>query len=149
MRIETAYAMLELTFPSTRDEVKKAFHRLAHIHHPDKGGNAEDFKRINGAYQFLIQRGYWDALASEQTASQQTERTASKGQPNGWEKGGFMYDESTHRYCVLDDDGNVMRSWSKDPDESTIDALSWRDLDYSIDFKDYNGHLTGGDKRLS
>lgn len=26
--------------------VKKAFLRLAHIHHPDKGGNAETFKKI-------------------------------------------------------------------------------------------------------
>ena len=49
MKIEDAYKLLGVVFPATRDEVKKAFHRLAHIHHPDKGGDVETFKQINTA----------------------------------------------------------------------------------------------------
>lgn len=45
--------ILELTAPATPDEIKKAFRRLAHVHHPDKGGDAEKFKEINEAYQQL------------------------------------------------------------------------------------------------
>lgn len=36
------------------DEIKKAFRKKAHEHHPDKGnGNADKFKEINEAYQVL------------------------------------------------------------------------------------------------
>jgi curved DNA-binding protein CbpA len=33
--------------------VKKAFVRLARIHHPDKGGSAERFRRVREAYEVL------------------------------------------------------------------------------------------------
>ena len=35
------------------DEIKSAFKKLAMIHHPDRGGDAEKFKEINNAYQTL------------------------------------------------------------------------------------------------
>jgi DnaJ-class molecular chaperone len=63
--MEKHYKTLELQFPATRDEVKKAFHRLAHVHHPDKGGDEGRFKEINEAYSILIKRGYWDVLSQE------------------------------------------------------------------------------------
>ena len=34
-------------------EIKKAFYKLAHKYHPDKGGSSEKFKEINEAYQIL------------------------------------------------------------------------------------------------
>lgn len=39
---------LHLTQP---EEVKKEFRRLAMIHHPDKGGQAADFRELNRMYQ--------------------------------------------------------------------------------------------------
>ena len=38
---------------ATDDEIKKAFRRLAHEHHPDKGGDQQKFKDVNEAYQVL------------------------------------------------------------------------------------------------
>lgn len=159
MRIDRAYGLLELTPPASLEEVKKAFHRLAHIHHPDKGGDVEKFKEINGAYQFLSQKGYWDTIVHRPASD--TDGASRSYYGRKWEdvkrqetydysayKKSFIYDESTKRYCIIDEDGNVISSWSKDPDDA-IDATSWRDLDHSVDFKDYNQHLTAGNKRIS
>jgi molecular chaperone DnaJ len=47
------YQILGLKKEATAEEIKKAFHRLAHQYHPDKGGNEAKFKEINEAYQVL------------------------------------------------------------------------------------------------
>ena len=39
---------------ATVNEIKAAYRKLAHQHHPDKGGDAEKFKQVNKAYQELI-----------------------------------------------------------------------------------------------
>lgn len=48
------YKILELQFGAKKEDVKKAYRRLAHIHHPDKGGDAAKFKEINAAYNALM-----------------------------------------------------------------------------------------------
>lgn len=48
------YQVLGVTKGVSDEEIKSAFRKLAHQHHPDKpGGNAEKFKEINEAYQTL------------------------------------------------------------------------------------------------
>lgn len=48
------YSILGVSKSATEAEVKQAFRKLAHEHHPDKGtGNEEKFKEINEAYQVL------------------------------------------------------------------------------------------------
>ncbi len=48
------YAALGVPKTASADEIKKAFRKLAHQHHPDKkGGNEAKFKEINTAYQVL------------------------------------------------------------------------------------------------
>ena len=48
------YKILGVDKSASQDEIKKAFRKLAHQHHPDKGnGNEEKFKEINEAYQVL------------------------------------------------------------------------------------------------
>ncbi len=37
------------------EEVKKAFRRLAKLHHPDVGGDPEAFKRISRAYREIVE----------------------------------------------------------------------------------------------
>ena len=48
------YKILGIEKNASEEEVKKAYRRLAHEHHPDKkSGNADKFKEINEAYQVL------------------------------------------------------------------------------------------------
>lgn len=48
------YKILGIDKNASEEEVKKAFRRLAHQHHPDKhGGNEAKFKEANEAYQVL------------------------------------------------------------------------------------------------
>ncbi len=45
--------MLGVTQNSSQDEVKKAYKKLASKHHPDKGGDENEFKKIQEAYEVL------------------------------------------------------------------------------------------------
>lgn len=48
------YKTLGVDKNASKEELKKAFHKLAHIHHPDKNkGNDIKFKEVNEAYQVL------------------------------------------------------------------------------------------------
>lgn len=47
------YNILGVSKDASAEEIKKSFRRLAHEHHPDKGGDAQKFKDINEAYQVL------------------------------------------------------------------------------------------------
>jgi len=50
---EDYYKLLGVEKAASADEIKRAFRKKAHEHHPDKGGNAETFKKLNEAYQTL------------------------------------------------------------------------------------------------
>jgi molecular chaperone DnaJ len=47
------YKILGISRGASQEEIKKAFHRLAHKHHPHKGGDEAKFKEVNEAYQVL------------------------------------------------------------------------------------------------
>ena len=48
------YEILGVEKKASKEEIKKAFHKLAHKHHPDKnGGDDKKFKKVNEAYQTL------------------------------------------------------------------------------------------------
>lgn len=48
------YHILGVQRSATKDEIKRAYRKLAHQHHPDKGGGDEEkFKQVNEAYQVL------------------------------------------------------------------------------------------------
>lgn len=52
------YKTLGVEKNASQDEIKKAFRKLAHEHHPDKkGGNADKFKEANEAYTVLSDEG--------------------------------------------------------------------------------------------
>ena len=47
------YKILNVGKSASNDEIKKAFRKLSLKHHPDRGGNEEEFKKINQAFQTL------------------------------------------------------------------------------------------------
>ena len=47
------YKVLGVESNSSQSDIKKAFRKLSLKHHPDRGGNAEEFKKINEAYSTL------------------------------------------------------------------------------------------------
>lgn len=47
------YQSLGLKFDATQEEIKSAYRRLAGAHHPDRGGSAEVFHRIQAAYETI------------------------------------------------------------------------------------------------
>ena len=48
------YKILGIPKSASKDDVKKAFRKMAHKYHPDKpGGDAEKFKRASEAYSIL------------------------------------------------------------------------------------------------
>ncbi len=47
------YTLLGVDKKANKDELKKAFYKLAAKHHPDKGGDEAKFKEVNEAYQVL------------------------------------------------------------------------------------------------
>lgn len=51
--MENFYEILGVSENASQDEIKKAFRSKSKVMHPDKGGNEEDFKKINEAYDTL------------------------------------------------------------------------------------------------
>ena len=73
------YNILGIEKNASKDEVKKAFHKLAHKYHPDKrGGDEAKFKEINEAYTVL----------SDESKRAQYDQFGSAG-PNMGGAGGF------------------------------------------------------------
>lgn len=72
------YQTLGIEKNASKDEIKKAFHKLAHKYHPDKNkGDDSKFKEVNEAYQTL----------SDDTKRSQYDRFGSEG-PQGFGGGG-------------------------------------------------------------
>jgi curved DNA-binding protein CbpA len=51
---QDCFTLLELTPPYTAEAVKRAYRRLAKLHHPDHGGAADHFRALQRAYQQAV-----------------------------------------------------------------------------------------------
>lgn len=76
------YEILGVPKSASGDEIKRAYRKLAHQHHPDKsGGEDKKFKEINEAYQVLgnaEKREQYDRFGQ-----------TFEGAPGGFPQGGF------------------------------------------------------------
>mgnify|MGYP001578254364 CR=1 FL=1 len=83
------YEILGLGNSASQDEIKKAFHKLAHKYHPDKkGGDEAKFKEINEAYQVLSDERKRRAYDTH-GAGWNSGGEAPGGQAGGWDFSGF------------------------------------------------------------
>jgi molecular chaperone DnaJ len=76
------YDTLGVAKNASEEDIKKAFRKKAHQHHPDKGGDKAEFQAINEAYQTLSdpqKRSYYDQVGSAPSGA--------TGAPGGF--GGF------------------------------------------------------------
>jgi len=74
------YKLLGIEKNASKEEIKQAFRKLAHQHHPDKGGDEKKFKEINEAYSVLSndeKRQQYDQFGSDFSGF-------AGGQGGGW-----------------------------------------------------------------
>lgn len=86
------YKCLGLDRGASQDEVRKAFLKLSRTHHPDKGGNPEDFKAISRAHEILMddrKKQFYDMTG--QVEGEGGSGPADMGNPFGG-GGGFPFD---------------------------------------------------------
>lgn len=69
---ENAYHVLGVQEGASQQKIKDAYRRLAMKHHPDRGGNAEEFKRIQNAYDYLQQVGDHVPLRTREHSKQES-----------------------------------------------------------------------------
>ena len=84
------YEILGVSKGASQEEIKRAFRKKAHEHHPDKGnGNADKFKEANEAYTVLSdekKRKSYDTYGSNWENAQRTGGFSAGGGPaSGWE----------------------------------------------------------------
>ncbi len=95
------YKILGVERGASADEIKKAFRKLAHQHHPDKnGGDSQKFKEINEAHQVLsdaAKRAQYDrfsagggsAFGGGTAGNPFGGFSAGSGPVSGWDFSGF------------------------------------------------------------
>lgn len=54
VRSMSAYTVLGVSSTATPDEIKSAYRRLRSLNHPDHGGDADKFQKIQAAYEQLM-----------------------------------------------------------------------------------------------
>ena len=64
----TLYETLGVPRDATKADIKKAYRKLAKVHHPDKGGDEATFRGISHAYEVLeddVRRARYDATGDD------------------------------------------------------------------------------------
>jgi molecular chaperone DnaJ len=87
------YETLGVSKSASKDEIKKAFYKLAQKYHPDKkGGNEAKFKEVNEAYQTLsddAKRSKYDQYGSQFENMSNGGYGGSQGGYGGFDPSGF------------------------------------------------------------
>ena len=89
------YTVLGVDRNVSPHDLKRAYKRLASKHHPDKGGNAEEFKRLQEAYATLsdpVKRQEYDSPA-----------------PDPWSQPGFADPFHRHTYNTVRNPDGITR----------------------------------------
>ena len=100
------YEILGVNKGASKEEIKKAFYKLAHKYHPDKGGGDETkFKQVNEAYQVLsddAKRSKYDQFGTADGANYGG-FSAEGGPTSGWDSSGFQQGGADFDFGNLND----------------------------------------------
>ena len=69
---ESFYNVLNVPETASQEDIKKAYRTLAMQHHPDKGGDAEKFKKLCQSYEVLSdhdKRRQYDTFGSVESVN--------------------------------------------------------------------------------
>ncbi len=86
------YKILGVEKNASADDIKKSFRKLAHEHHPDKGGNADKFKEVSEAYSVLSdekKRAQYDQFGSAGSGFSGGSQGGFNAQDFGFDFSGF------------------------------------------------------------
>ncbi len=90
------YETLGVEKNASKEDIKKAFHKLAHKYHPDKKeGDEAKFKEVNEAYQILSneeKRSHYDSYGSAEGFGSAGGYSQGQGGFGGFQQGGFQGD---------------------------------------------------------
>lgn len=108
------YGILGVAKTASEDEIKKAYRKLAHQHHPDKaGGNEAKFKEVNEAYQVLSdknKRAQYDCFGTADPMGGFGAGGAQWGGfPGGGQWGGVGFDPS--QFGDMGDLGDIFETF--------------------------------------
>ncbi|MBI2450787.1 MAG: DnaJ domain-containing protein [Parcubacteria group bacterium] len=88
------YSILGVPKNAAEEDIKKAYRKLAHEHHPDRGGTEAKFKEINEAYQILSdknKRAQYDQFGRTFDGAGFDPSGGRNGQGFGFDFGGFGF----------------------------------------------------------
>lgn len=134
------YQILGVSKNASPDEIKKAYRKLAHEHHPDKGGDEKKFKEISEAYQILSdkeKRNQYDTFGSSfDGGSQQPGFDFNWGNQGGFES----------EFGDLGDIFEGMFGFGSSRNKKEVKRGKDIEVDIEISLEDT---LTGNDKEIS
>ncbi len=146
------YSILGVEKTATKDELKKAFYKLAHQYHPDKkGGDAEKFKEINEAYQVLgdeEKRKQYDQFGTTfDGASGAGFNWQDFAQGGGFNAGGFNINFDNVNFG-FEDVFSSMFGGGFGPEQQSKRNRKGRDLEIELDI-DFSEAAFGVDRDIS
>ncbi len=140
------YETLGINKDASKDEIKKAFYKLAHKYHPDKKeGNEAKFKQVNEAYQVLsdeAKRSKYDQFGSAD-APDFGGFSDQGGPASGWDFSGFQNGGAEFDFGNLNDifsdffggGGGSRKEARRGRDISTEISISFSDSIFGINRK--------------
>lgn len=138
------YKILGVSRDASQEEIKKAFHRLAHKYHPDKGGDAQKFKEINEAYQ---------VLSNKEKRAQYDKFGTTFEQQGGFQGYGSPFGEGFSGFDFGNFDGSIFEDIFEDFFTGTpfsTKKREKRERDIAIDFYiTLEDAFNGGEKEIS
>jgi len=132
------YEILGVKKTASPEEIRKAFYKLAHQYHPDKGGNEAKFKEINEAYQVLSnkeKRNQYDQFGRVFSAQGGEDNTGwDFNWPWGDEPGGFEANqESDFGFGGLGDLGEMFGEIFGFGGQARKSAKKGRDIEIGLE----------------